>query len=457
MPLIFSRLQNPPKKVIIPLLLVLMLLYLYGVQQQFVLVNTDMTRTDQAAYMATAEQLKTSQYATLTDRARMPAFSFLLSLFYEPGMSRDLLFYRGKLLNTAVSLISLPILFGVFRRYLPLFTAVNLSLIHAFTIYIFKAPFVQAELLFYLFNFLGYLLMCRFLWQPESDRGTWKTAVFTGILLGMAHLTKASILPGLALFIGIAVLQAIFRQWKTSSPSRQFLRNLATPALVLLFFLLTIFPYIQNSKAQFGHYFYNVNSTFYIWYDHWDDVEAGTKAHGDRVGWPDMPPEEIPSAAKYFSEHSFTQIGQRLFDGLLVILITTLNSYGYWLYLFLLFGFVLVVALFNWQWTKTIVTQHLFLTLFIIGYFTLYILLYAWFWPISSGNRFTLALFSPMIFTLAFIMYRLFENQLLLKFNSQSTRMVHWGQLLNWTFSALLLVDLCITLSGRISTVYGGY
>ncbi|WP_420643771.1 hypothetical protein [Candidatus Leptofilum sp.] len=436
---------------------VAVLLYLYGVQQQFLLVNTDMTRTDQAAYMRMAEQLKTSNYTTLTDRARMPIFSFLLSLFYEPGISRELFFYRGKLLNIVISLISLPLLFLIFKRYLPLFTAVNLTLIHAFTVYIFKAPFVQAELLFYLFNFLGFLLLCRLLWQPTSDQNVWKTAVLTGIVLGVAHLTKASVLPGLALFFGIAVLQAIFRQWVSPRSPRQFLRNLATPLLVLLFFLLTIWPYIQNSKEQFGRYFYNVNSTFYIWYDHWDEVEAGTKAHGDRVGWPDMPPEELPSAAKYLREHSFDQIGQRLFEGLLVIFITTRNSYGYWIYACLLFGFVLIVALFNWHKAKTIVAQHPFLALFVNGYFAVYILLYAWFWPISSGTRFSLALFSPVMFVLAFIMYRLFEDHLLLQLKSQSAQTVHWGQLLNWVFLALLLIDVCIILAVRISTVYGGY
>ena len=35
---------------------------------------------------------------------------------------------------------------------------------------------------------------------------------------------------------------------------------------------------------MFGQYFYNVNSTFYIWYDEWGDAIKGARAHGDRVG-----------------------------------------------------------------------------------------------------------------------------------------------------------------------------
>jgi hypothetical protein len=386
----------------------------------------------------------------------MPVFPFLLSLFYEPGLSSEAFFSRGKLLNTAISLLSLPLFFWIFRRYLPLFTAVNLLLIHAFTVYMFKAPFVQAELLFYLLNFLGFLLMCRLLWRPVKQ-GNWKTGVFTGILLGIAHLTKASILPGLALFVGIATLQAIFRKFAQRAQTRQFLLNLATPMLVLFFFLLTIWPYIKNSKEQFGHYFYNVNSTFYIWYDHWDEVEAGTKAYGDRISWPAMPPEEIPSAAKYFREHSLAQILQRLFEGLLVIFITTINSYGYLPYFCLLFGFVLVLLLQNREQTRAIFKQHPFLTLFVIGFFSLYILLYAWFWPISSGNRFALALFSPAMFTLAFLLFRLFENRLSLPTTQHSQKRINLGQLLNWALFAVLLVDGYVILTSRIATLYGGF
>ncbi len=435
------------------------LFYLYGVRQQYLHVNTDMTTIDQSSYLNAAKLLKTSNYTALTNRNQMPVYPFLLSLLYEPGLSDEAFFARGKLLNIALSLIILPILFWIFWKYLPLFTAVNLFLIHTFTLYMFKAAYTQTELLFYLLNFVGFLLMCRLLWRP-AWRDSWGTAVFTGILLGLAHLTKASILPGLALFVGIAFLQAIFRQFKdrvNSKNIRQFVKDLAIPALVILFFLLTIWPYIQNSKEHFGHYFYNVNSTFYIWYDHWDEVEAGTKAHGDRLGWPDMPPEELPSAAKYFQEHSAAQIFERFFSGFLVIMITTVNSYGYLVYFCLLASFVLTVAIVNRQRTMAIIRKYPFITLFVTSFFGAYLLLYAWYWPISSGNRFILALFSPAMFSLAFVMYRLFEKQLSLKTSRHSEKPINLGQLLNWTLFAILLVDGYIILTVRVGTLYGGF
>ncbi len=454
-----ARVQQTPQRVAPLFFLIVILLYGYGVWQQYLYVNTDRFQTDQSAYLEAAKLLRTSNYTALTDRARMPVYPFLLSLLYEPGLSDEAFFARGKLLNVGLSLLILPILFWIFYRYLPLFTAVNLFLIHAFTLYIFKAAYTQVELLFYLLSFVGYLLMCYLLLKSETP-GLWKTAVFTGVLLGLAHLTKASILPGLVLFVGTTVLQAIVRQFKEPlnpfAPGA-FLKRLVTPALVIFFFLLTIWPYIQNSKEQFGHYFYNVNSTFYIWYDHWDEVEAGTKAYGDRVGWPTLPADEIPTAAKYLREHSTSQIFERFFNGFLVILITTTNSYGYVVYFCLLSSLVLVLALVQRHRTVAIIKQHLFVGLFVVSYFAAYSLLYAWFWPISSGNRFILVLFSPAMFTLAIILYRLFAQQLSLKVRQNSTQTLHLGHLLNWIIFVLLLRDGYIILTERIGTMYGGF
>ena len=286
-------------------------LFLYGVRQQFLYVNVRSTTIDQDAYLETAKSVKQANYTMLTDRNRMPVYPYLLSLVYEPGLSDEAFFARGKLFNIGLTLLILPILFWIFRRNLPQKTAVLLILIHIFTLYIFKAAYVQVELLFYLLNFLGYLLMIRLLHQKKWQ-DSWKTAVLTGLLLGVTHLTKASILPGLAIYVGTAVLQTAVTALKNRSNPillRQTTLHGVTPILVILFFLLTIWPYLQNSKSQFGHYFYNVNSTFYIWYDSWDEVLAGTRAHGDRLGWPDMPAEEIPSASAYLQTHSLSEMG----------------------------------------------------------------------------------------------------------------------------------------------------
>ena len=77
----------------------------------------------------------------------------------------------------------------------------------------------------------------------------------------------------------------------------------------LLFFLLLASPYLYENYVNYNkQIFYNVNSTFYVWYDTWEEVENGTKLCGDRVGWPKMPEEEIPSFSKYIESHSIKKL-----------------------------------------------------------------------------------------------------------------------------------------------------
>ncbi|GJM40738.1 MAG: hypothetical protein DHS20C20_10200 [Ardenticatenaceae bacterium] len=455
------RLRSQPFKKLVALLFVTLLLslYLYGVRQQYLYVNTDRFKVDQNAYLRMAKLLKNSNYTELTDRNRMPVYPFLLSLLHEPDLSDDDFFARGKLLNIGLSLLILPILFWLFYRYLPLATAVNLILIHIFTLHIFKAAFAQTELLFYFLSFLCFLLMNHLLLNKTSSK-TWKTAVFTGILVGLTHLTKASILPGLALFMSIAFLQAAVRfvqTFKKSTISLQNLQLFTTPLLVLFFFLITIWPYIQNSKERFGHYFYNVNSTFYIWYDSWEEATNGTKAHGDRVGWPDMPPEEIPSAAKYFREHSLAEVKERFTDGFESMYESMNESYGYLKHFILFFSLVLGLFLFFPQRGKVIFQKYAYPILFSSSFFVIYVLLYAWYMPIASGNRLVLGIFSSLLFIFAIVIYRLFDNQLEIKIGNNPKRIAHIGNLFNWVLGIILLIDGYIILTDRISSVFGGY
>ncbi|MCA9942273.1 MAG: hypothetical protein KC449_02265, partial [Anaerolineales bacterium] len=133
------------------------------------------------------------------------------------------------------------------------------------------------------------------------------------------------------------------------------------------------------------------------------------------------------------------------------------NSYGYLIYFALLAGFVVTVCLVNRQKTIALIKKYPALSLFVSCFFGGYLLLYAWYWPISSGNRFVLALFSPAMFTLAFALYRLFEPQLLVKAKQNAQQTVHLGQLLNWAILAVLLVDGFFILTMRVGTVYGGF
>jgi hypothetical protein len=387
-------------------------LYWQGAMVQLVHVNTDMQSTDQSAYMNYAREMYDSDYAIIGGRNRMPLYPFLQSLFYRPNMTDEAFFIRGKQVNLVLSVCLLAVLAFIFRKFLSGLQSLNLMLIVAFTLFIFKAAYLQAELLFYFLNFCLFLLLVRFLQKPSM-----RLAILTGIVAGLAHLTKASILPGLALFVGLAGARwtcSTFFLKRYSLRDAKFIKSACSDLfaifLVGMFFLITVFPYINNSKRVFGHYFYNVNSTFYIWYDSWAEVEQGTKAHGDRVGWPDMPPKEIPSMSKYLREHTLQQIIDRFLGGGRTVMINVVQSYGYFKYIMIYLCFLIAISLGCWRRVREMAMSNPFLCLFLILYFASYFLFYAWYAPIADGNRLILAQFIPLMFTISYALQTLLRS-----------------------------------------------
>jgi hypothetical protein len=437
----------------IGLALVMAGLYWNGAVEQLARVNTNMTYMDQPAYMNYARNLRESNYTFIGGRNRMPVYPFLQSLLYRADMTDEAFFEQGKYVNLVLSLFLLAGLAFIFSRYLSLFATINLLLIIAFTVFIFKAGYFQTELLFYFLSFCLFLLMCRLL-----KRVTWWLAILTGIVAGLAHLTKASILPGLVIFLALAVVKwgsvALRSRHAPGSPTsiKTALSPLLGVLLVGVFFLITIFPYINTSKRVFGQYFYNVNYTFYMWYDSWQEAKQGTWAHGDEVGWPDMPPEEIPSMSKYLREHTLGQIVGRFTNGAVTVLGNTLPSYGYFKYMLVYVGLFCVAIFLSWSKVRQAVASNPILCLFLVLYFAGYLLLYAWYSPIAPGNRFALALFIPLMFSLSYGL------QILLGSSSLKAGRASVNALLvnNLAILVVVLVDIYFVLTERVGSVYGG-
>lgn len=424
-------------------LLALIPLYLHGAYLQNHLVNTIPHQTDQGAYSESAQKLRETNYHYLVPRNRMPVYPLLQSLNYTPGMSEEAFFSAGKNFNTLLSLIILIILYLVFKRFFPPLMTLNLMLITSFTFFMFKAPFFQSELLFYLLSFLAFLLMLKMLVKP-----TIYTGIVTGIILGIAHMTKASVIPALLLlcfFLGVGILVDFVRH----QPYKTILRQKTLPIfLLLLTFLASISVYILNSKRVYGQYFYNVNSTFYPWYDSWDEAKAGTIAHGDRAGWPDLPEEEIPSPIKYFREHTLTQIWHRIQVGLLGILFNTLPSYGYFIY-FVIYSLLFIsLSSLNWRQCVEKFKHNYLLISFLIAYFVFHLLAVAWYTPIAAGNRFILAYFLPYMFVLFYI-FRSAKRH----FGSQASQLL---SIINVIVFITLIGHIYYIMTSRIGTFYGG-
>ncbi len=378
-------------------------IYLYGSIQNSKLVNTDMKKYNQLAYLDFAKRAHQTNYAYSGDRSRMPAYPFLQALFYNEKLDDMSFFEQGKYVNIILSIIILFILFFIFQKYLNLLYSISLVLILAFAVFIFKAAYFQAELLFYFFNFLGFLLMLKMLEKPD-----WKLGIVTGVVLGLAHLTKASVIPGLLVFLMCAIAKLVCAFFcKLQEGVRHQLLGIL---FVVLAFLVTVGPYISESKRIFGSYFYNVNSTFYFWADSWEECKAGPRAHGDRIGWPKMPPELIPSFKKYSREHGIKQISKRICRGMFVTVKKCYLSWGYFKYACIYGIFLLGLLVKNIGGFKKIIGELFFLKIFCLLYFLIYFLLYSWYAQISNSDRFILAQFIPFLFIISVAIANYTEN-----------------------------------------------
>lgn len=441
-----------PLPIFLPLLFVFPLYY-YGAIQQLQLVNTDLTSNDQNAYMSYTRRLVESNYTYPGDGNRMPLYPLIQSLFYDTKKSAEASFTRGKYVNLGLSLILLTGIFLIIHPRLKWHATLNYMLITTFTVFMFKAPFFQAELLFYFLSLVFFLMMLRLFSQPS-----YLLAALTGVFVGLAYLTKASVTPGLLLFllfIGLRSLRQLIKRYQLIPIKQALIASrplLLVAPLVVIFFLITIYAQIRNNKEVFGRYFYNVNSTFYIWYDSWEEAKQGTRAHGDRVGWPEMPPEELPSPQKYLHEHTLAQILERFWSGIKSTVNIMSQSYGYLKYVLFYLLLLLFVAGWLWAQTKQLLLASPFTMLFALAYFSAYLLLYAWYTPINSGNRFTLALFLPLLYVLfrSLQTYHFPRSQILQRCG------LDWLAAINLLVLAVLMVDIYLILTGRIVTLYGG-
>lgn len=299
-----------------------LVLFIGGALRQADTVNANMEASDQSAYIDYAKNLHMSHFRYIGDRNRMPVYPSLMALFYRDGMTDSEFFEVGKRVGIVTALVVLITCTFILIRYVRFFEACTAVLIAAFTVFAYKAPYFQADVLFYGIAFVLFILMVELIVRPTLVR-----AIGVGFVGGVAHLTKASVMPGLILCWVCLLLRVVWAAKEvathqanvTSSKEDQGWRRRFEPVVYAglsgLAFLAVVFPYIHTSKQQFGRYFYNVNSTFYMWCDSWAEVTAGPRTHGDRFGWPDLPPDKTPSMSRYLREHSPRQLVSRFVEG----------------------------------------------------------------------------------------------------------------------------------------------
>ena len=388
---------------------VLAVLGVYGLEAHArrEVILTPASQSDQAAYLAYAKQMYDSGYTVVGRRNRMPVFPFLLSLIYRPGLSETQFLTRAQSFNINLSILLLLLLFLIFQRFFPPFYALTLLVMTAFGVFVYRSGIVQTEVLFYFLSFCSFLLLVRMLIAPR-----WWLAILSGAAIGIAHLTKASVLPALGLW-AVVFLGQSFWEYRVRPDTRllEALRRFGLLLLVIGTFAAVIFPYIRTSKQIFGHYFYNVNSTFYMWCDSWPEAVAFTKAYDNSRGGHDFPPDQVPSAVKYWREHSAAQIVYRLGHGLKTLATRSAKATGYYKFVLL---FVLAATALAWQrhqLARRLIAEKPFAATFCFLFFFSYVLLYAWYDAIVSDSRFILSLFLPVVFVASTLVWGLGKDR----------------------------------------------
>jgi len=392
-------------------LLVLLILTIYGfdAHARRRSLSTPATLGDQSAYLGYARDLYESNYTVVGARNRMPVFPFLLSFIYRPSLTETEFLTRAQAFNVNLSIVLLLFLFLIFRKFVPPLWAVALLAATAFGVFLYRAINAQAEVLFYFVSFCALVLLLQMLVAPR-----WWLAALGGTTMGLAHLTKASVLPALALWIAVFLAQILWSSRnRHGGISARAGRKIGMLLLVIATFLAVVFPYLRTSKRIYGQYFYNVNSTFVMWCDSSTEAWEFLSAHGGKDQWRVLPPDQLPSFSKYWREHSVAQIVQRLARGCHHL--TTQNAMAIGYYKFVVAFVVAAGVLWARQnrRARRLFGEKPFAAAFCVLFFGVYVLLYAWYDTIINDTRFVLSIFLPFVFAASIFVLRLGKDRII--------------------------------------------
>ena len=387
--------------------------------------------SDQSGYVKLTEQVYSSHFRYTGNRNQMPLYLFLQALFFNPDNEKGDTFATGKQVNILLTMLLLTSLILIFRSSLPWHESLLLFLIASFSSFIFKAAYFTSENLYYFLSFLGFMLLCRMMIIPNI-----KLALSAGFILGLGHLTKASILPGILLFCLAFGVQHLFKliQSRRSQPDQNSkykqVQGFIFMLLLLATFGMTIFPYSRESHKLYGKYLYNV-SYIVMWYDSWDEAVADADHSTGDPTWHHLTPGETPGPVKYFQEHTPTQIRDRILYGIerqLENIRYQFNLFNYPLFFALS---VLIILITNLPQGKKLFTQHFFLIGFVLLYLAGYFSSFVWYSVIASLWRFIYGVHLPLMFILFACINAVSGKQ-----GSHLTRLI------NISVSIMLIVDI---------------
>ncbi len=440
----------------------LVVFYHAGATEHARMVNTERTRADQSGYLWDAVAIHTDRHGgpstLIGERNRMPVYPWLLSWLYDPAMTPDQFFAVAKAWNIRASLILLAAFAAIAFRRLPPLVATNFVLSVAFGYYMFKAGYAQVELLFYFLQFATFLACCALL-RSDGPKRTIAIAVLAGVLAALSHLSKAAMLPfaGLVLLVcGLRALAPVVRprDYPDGATRRLAITRAGAALVFVATFLLVLSPYLLNSKKHFGHYFYNVNSTFYVWYDDWPAASMGTYRDGDGVGWPTTPPDRIPSARTYLRDHTAGQIARRLYNGFAEMIAVSYTRLWYFKLTLMYGALALLLIVRGWRPFVAMVREAPAVFGFVGLYAVVYSAAVAFYQPISGTSlRMLLAHLAPFLFAVSALSAHAQFRDLTWTVAGVTVSSRHFHLLLLVT----ILLDVVFVQWGRLMSQFAGY
>ncbi len=402
-------------------------------------INLSATAGGQYPYLLNAQEIaRVGVTNDFGDRNRMPMIPALVSTAY----TQDWVMFTDRAGQVAIA-SSLALLVGVGAvafASLPALPATFLTLLAGVCVFMPKASFVQAELAYYALLFAAWRVMCRVIYQPD-----WRWAAVAGVLCGLAFWAKASAWPLMLAFIFAMVFRStlvlrtagkVKQQNPTAPPD--FLAGPATVAAVTVAsFLLVVSPYLLDNHAKFDRYFYNVNSTFFMWCDSWAEATSFSQRHDLAGRFPDAPFDELPSAARYLQTHTLTQIGQRFAYGVGTLFRLAFHA-AYFKYFAILSVFCLFVG-----WKRRSLLRLMDARDWIVVSFCATVLLgysasYAWYALVAYGDRFVLSLVLPTILSLSWFAWRFGQRCAFITIGSRCVGLV---RVMFWLFVGALTLE----------------
>ncbi|MCP5542172.1 MAG: hypothetical protein H7A52_18665 [Akkermansiaceae bacterium] len=373
---------------------------------------------DQHFYLHLARRLHDSHYTYFITRQRTPGFPAMLEWLYRdedanepsagapnPRRVTEAYFERAK---KAAIYLAMGLILGVYlccRSVLGIVPSLTVSWGFGWCVAVIRAPYVQPELLVYVLLLIGIVLLWRILIRP-----TWPKALAAGAILAGIFIVKPMVTPLIALFLACCGLKwsaQWLADWRASRrpfgdpiPWRLHLFDWARITAVPAVFFVLLFPYLSETKRQYGSYFWNAQAKYMIWMNGPDDKRYWQKTRFAEPGFTPEAGHELPSARKYLSEHKATDFLSRPADGWQALRGLTRRLYpaAYYFAKNVLLMTVLIVGLvsrrevfaaFRTRWPEA---------LFVLGFFGGYGLLYCWHEAIGVGPRLILGLFLPFTF-----------------------------------------------------------